>query len=312
MRLAFLFAVVGLLVASTAAFAEVTLEKGDGGVTVKIDGKPFTKYIEKSGTKPILWPIIGPTGKEMTRSYPMAKKEGEKEDHIHHRSFWLTHGDVNKVDFWGEVNDKAHGTIEHGTYEKMESGPKATLVTTNKWKGPDGSVILEGKETYRFGREDNIRWIELDAILTAAIDEVTFGDTKEGSFGVRVDETMKVDAKKGGQIVNSEGQKDGDAWGKRAAWVDYHGPVEGETLGIAILNHPTSFRHPTYWHVRTYGLFASNPFGIHDFTAGKENPGTHTLKKGETLRLRHLVILHTGDEKEGKVAEAWDKYQKQK
>jgi len=305
---------VGLLLSLSIAHAEITVEKTDGGVTIKADGKPFTRYVEKSGTKPILWPVIGPTGQEMTRSYPMAKKEGEKEDHVHHRSFWLTHGDVNKVSFWAETGDYPRGTIEHASYEKTESGPIGVLVTTNKWKGPDGGVILEGKETYRFGADGKQRWIELDATLTPAVEEVTFGDTKEGSFGIRVDETMKVEAKQGGQIVNSNGEEDDKAWGKRARWVDYHGPVEagGETLGIAILNHPTSFRHPTYWHVRTYGLFAANPFGIHDFTAGKEPEGKHTIKKGETLRLRHLVILHSGDEKEGKIAEAWEKYGKEK
>ena len=40
-------------------------------------------------------------------------------------------------------------------------------------------------------------------------------------------------------------------------------------MGIAILNHPASFRYPTYWHVRDYGLFAANPFGLHDFKWGE-------------------------------------------
>jgi len=100
---------------------------------------------------------------------------------------------------------------------------------------------------------------------------VTFGDTKEGSFGLRVNESMKVERKTGGKIVSSEGLEDEKAWGKPAAWVDYYGPIQGETLGIAILNHPSSFRYPTHWHVRPYGLFAANPWGLHDFTGGKEH-----------------------------------------
>ncbi len=312
MRAALLAVSVFAFVAVSTARGEVTLEKTEGGVKVLADGKPFTAYLEKSGSKPILWPILGPTGKEMTRAYPMAKKEGEKNDHIHHRSFWFTHGDVNGVSFWEEVGDKhPHGKIEHLSYEKLENGNPAVLVAKNRWVGPNGESICLETQTYRFSADNDCRTIELDSALTADEPEVVFGDTKEGSFGVRVSETMKVEAKKGGQIVNSEGQKDGETWGQRAKWVDYHGPVEGETLGIAILNHPSSFRHPTYWHVRTYGLFASNPFGIKDFTAGKEPAGTHTLKKGETLRMRHLVVLHKGDEKEGKVAEVWEKFAKE-
>src|SRR5205814_3733 len=92
---------------------------------------------------------------------------------------------------------------------------------------------------------------------------VKFGDAKDAGFNYRVPASMAVDAKQGGQIITSEGIADAAAWGKRAKWVDYHGPVEGETLGVAMLNHPSSFRYPTPWHVRTYGLFTANPFGTH-------------------------------------------------
>lgn len=122
---------------------------------------------------------------------------------------------------------------------------------------------------------------------------------------------MKVDAKLGGKIVNSEGQVDGKAWGRPAAWVDYHGPVGGDTVGIAILNHPSSFRFPTYWHVRTYGLFAANPFGLSDFPDTTKS-GEYTLAKGEEITLRYRVLFHRGDEKEGKVAEVFSCYAKQK
>ena len=131
-------------------------------------------------------------------------------------------------------------------------------------------------------------------------------------MGVRVAGTMKVDAKRGGRIVDSEGRTDADAWGKRAAWVDYHGPVDGQTVGVAILNHPGSFRFPTYWHVRTYVLFAANPFGLHDFERGKDIDGSHTLSAGDTMTLCYRILLHRGDEKSGKVAEAFAAYAREK
>ena len=61
------------------------------------------------------------------------------------------------------------------------------------------------------------------------------------------------------------------------------GPVEGETVGIAIMSHPKSFRPTPRWHVRTYGLFAANPFGQKDFPnpeAAKQ--GEVTIKKGDS------------------------------
>ena len=117
---------------------------------------------------------------------------------------------------------------------------------------------------------------------------------------------MDVDSKKGGRVINSNGITDKAAWGKRAEWVDYHGPVNGKPVGEAILNHPSSFRHPTPWHVRTYGLFTANPFGLRSLGQGKDS--SFTLKKGESVTLRHRVIFHLGDEKAAKIAEEYKAY----
>ncbi len=130
-------------------------------------------------------------------------------------------------------------------------------------------------------------------------------------MGVRTAASMKVDAENGGEIINSNGFTDKDAWGKQAAWVDYHGPVNGQTVGIAFMNHPSSFRFPTYWHVRTYGLFAANPFGWHDFKRSQDIDGSYTIPAGESIHLKYRLLLHKGDEKEGKVAEAYESYAKE-
>jgi hypothetical protein len=121
---------------------------------------------------------------------------------------------------------------------------------------------------------------------------------------------MAVDSKQGGQIINSDGLTDKDAWGKPAKWCDYHGPVEGEHLGIAFLNHPASYRYPTRWHVRTYGLFTANPFAQHDY--GSTLPdGTTMLKPGEHLKLHHRFLFHTGDAAKTKIEAAWQQYAKE-
>ncbi len=303
---AFLFS---LSYANFTSASEITVAPSDSGAVVKIDGELFAGYLTKSGNKPIVYPVIGPTGKAVTRHYPMApeKGKGEKHDHPHHRSLWFTHGNVNGVSYWHEGTRT--GTIAHRKFIKLESaGSTAVIVTTNDWLGPDGKKVCEDVRTLTFGSDNGARWIDFDITIKAGERPVTFGDTKEGSFGVRVAGTMKVDAKQGGKIVSSEGHTDKAAWGKPAAWVDYHGPVEGVTLGVAILNHPSSFRHPTHWHVRTYGLFAANPFGISDFTKAKKGTGDHTIKPGESLTFRHRVVLHKGDEKEANIAERYKKY----
>ena len=287
MRMTSVFTTLAVLaVASAAAAADrFTVEETKDGAIVKLDGKLFTRYQKLFQNKPILHPVIGPTGKEMTR--PLG--EG---DHVHHSSFWFTHGDVNGTAFWHKG-----GLIEHKEFLVAKGGKKATLKTVSDWKDKNGKVLGEESREMVFDANDKARWVDVDIVFTAKA-PVTFGKTKEGSFGVRM--WPKSTVKEGGTIQNSEGKKNGDAWGKPAAWVDYYGDVKGETLGVAILNHPGSLRHPTTWHVRTYGLFAANPFMKQELK----------LAAGEKITLKHRVVFHKGTTKEAGIGEIYESYKK--
>lgn len=307
--LALSIALAGLFVAHLPLVAaEFKITKEEDGLTVKVDGKLFTRYLYQSGHKPILFPVVGPSGQELTRGYPIRPAvEGEKADHPHHRSFWFDHGDVNGVSFWDETPKS--GFIKHRELVRVEEGKTGLIVTRNDWVDVDGKKICTDERVFTFGVSGGSRYFDADIVVFASEGPLVFGDTKEGAFGVRVAGPLSVDAKKGGKIVTSEGLVDGAAWGKRAAWVDYHGPLGGEVVGIAILNHPTSFRFPTHWHVRTYGLFAANPWGLKGFDSKNES-GAFTVEKGGKLVMRHRVVLHDGDEKQAGIAEQFAEYAK--
>jgi hypothetical protein len=276
---------------------------------VALGDQPFTTYQAPEGLKPYFFPLIGPTGNPFTRAYPMKDVPGEKHDHPHQKSLWFTHGNVNGIDFWAEA--KGHGSIRETSRSLVTATPAlGQLKTTDDWVAPDGKVVCTDERTVRLYRSiaSGVRYLDFDITIKADHGPVTFGDTKEGMFGVRVASSMDVDAKKGGKITNSDGLNDAAAWGKPATWVDYTGPVEGETVGIAILNHPSSFRHPTTWHVRTYGLFAANPFGWHDF--GLKKPGDHTIPAGESIHFGYRVILHKGDTASAALPAAYEAYAK--
>ena len=78
--------VVGVVIA-LPAWAEVGVKKTEKGVEVTLAGQPFTTYVFNAGFKPILWPVIGPTGKEMTRAWPLRElpsgDKSEATDHVH-------------------------------------------------------------------------------------------------------------------------------------------------------------------------------------------------------------------------------------
>ena len=313
-----------LLMMRTCGFADVTAEPSKRGVLIKIDGELFTEYLTKAGQSPAMWPILGPTAQPMTRSYPVGPlQKGETDDHPHHQSLWFTHDQVNGLDFWkANVNDGKGDRgphIAHREFKEVESlGSTARIVTSNDWMNGD-KRICQDERTILFGtRPNKDRWIDFTITIKATDGDVTFGDTKEGTFAVRVADTMRVEAKLGGRIVNSEGQVDEAAWGQPAKWVDYTGPVavaavsdagHKETVGIAILSHPKSFRPIPRWHVRTYGLFAANPFGERDFPNPEAaDQGAHTMKHGETLTLRYRALFHRGETDKADIVAAFDEF----
>lgn len=273
-------------------------------------GMPFTEYHYQDVSRPFLFPIHGPGGLNMTRSWPMAEVPDEERDHPHHRSLWYAHGSVNGHDFWSET-PKAGKTV-HERFIKTSSGKdQGTIHTANKLVAKDGTVVATDERIHRFSQEGGDKILDFEITIFASHGPLTFGDTKEGTLAIRLAETMRLKGKVAkGHIVNSEGVRDADTWGKRARWVDYYGPVSGQTVGVAIFDHPANPRYPTWWHVRDYGLFAANPFGVHDFEKKPAGTGDLRVEAGGKVTFRHRFVFHTGDEKAARIAERHEAYVK--
>lgn len=307
-----------LLLSFAQLDAQITLTESDERLRVEIDGKLFTEY--RSDRKvPCLYPIISPSGVGLTRNFPLAESApGEEKDHPHHVSVWFTHGLVNGVDFWAQHLEKK-GWIVHKSF-----GPRSTHsatvdgVTTHtatftvdlSWE--DGHTIhLDEKRTYTITARGETRLIDTVSVLDSPAGDAVFGDTKEGTAAVRVAPTFRTKGKVAkGSIINSNGDRDSDAWGKRAKWVAYSGPdSSGKPAVIAMFDHPSNLRHPTWWHARDYGLLAANPFGRHDFENNNDKHlGDHTLKKGDSLTFRYRILIHAGDIASANLSSEWQAY----
>lgn len=287
-----------LVLSAHVSLAEFSIESMEGKINVNIDGKRFTTYDYSSYAKPILWPIIGPTGSEMTRNYPMKKGvAGEAEDHPHHKSFTFHHGEVSDENFWHETS-KGNGTIRNTAIVTAEVvDGKAVIASANDWVGKDGkTVILRDETRIVCHADEHNRYIDFQVRLIAGKRDVTFQDTKEGTMMIRTHPELRVNGKVAkAKALNSAGDKDKGLWGKKAAWVDYWGPVEGTVCGIAIFDHPDNLRHPTTWHARDYGLIAANPFGLSYFQRAGKHAGDHTIKKGASLTFKYRFVFHAGD-----------------
>ena len=195
----------------------------------------------------------------------MEKVAGEDHDHPHQRSFWFTHGNVNGVDFWSEGQADRHDQRDRAEAGRRGARPgPAPDPRTTGWRPTIGrSARTAHRHVLPHQGRPNHRLRDHDQGDERARD-LRRHQGRDVRPPRRVDDGRQA-RRPGGKITNAEGLTDDKAWGKPSPWVDYVGPVEGKTVGIAILNHPDSFRYPTTWHVRDYGLFAANPFGWHDF-----------------------------------------------
>ena len=289
----------------------VRIAQQEDRLRIEIDGQLFTEYFFKDVPRPYCYPVIGPGNAPMTRDWPMETVPNEEHDNPHHRSLWFAHGSINGHDFWSEEKD--FGRTIHAGFTEIKSGRKSGVIRSkNNWVTKEGSVVCTDDRMLRIYKPANPseRIFDFEITLHASQGQLTLGDTKEGTMAMRLAETMRLKGPVGqGHIVNSEGVRDNQTWGKRADWCDYYGPVNGQTVGVAIFDHPQNPRHPTWWHVRDYGLFAANPFGQHDFEKLRDKTaGDLVVPAGGNLTFRYRFYLHEGDEKQARVAERYQEY----
>ncbi|MFC1757807.1 PmoA family protein [Planctomycetota bacterium] len=292
-----------------AAAEKLAIEKlrDPGTLAITVGENQFAFLNIADYAKPIVFPIYGPDQIPMTRNHPMYPgTPGEAADHKHHKSMWFGHGDINGVSFWHE-----EGRIVHDRIEKIDNAPESPSITMkSKLIGPDGKLIATETEKLTFRATKNARMIDWDVTIHASEGELKFGDTKEGMMAIRTHPNLRLDGDVAtGSAVNSEGGSGGSIWGKSAKWVDYHGSIDGKTVGIAIFDHPQNLRHPTRWHARTYGLVAANPFGLSHFV-DKSQDGSHIVPQGESLRFRYRFVFHKGTTEEAAISKLYEQFAK--
>lgn len=334
MRRSALTTILALLILTPAvtgvAEAEVSFRPTPGAVEVLFDGEVFTRYIHEIDpskamaaegvllTKPVLFPLRAPSGVTVTRGWPFERIEGERQDHPHHIGLYFTYDRINGSNFWNNSRNPLPA-IRHVRAELATDGDgRPALKTLAHWIGKDGNALLSETRLMSFipGQDQNIMDISIE--LEAIADKVEFGDTKEGMFAIRLAQwlTENTDSRYAqgtGTYLNVHGdRKEQGVWGKRAEWVRIEGQKDGETIGIAILNHPSSTNYPTYWHARGYGAFSANPLGQYAFQKSRKvdnpQPFNLVLEKGQSAPFKFRVIIYEGSRTRQQLDNAFQEY----
>jgi hypothetical protein len=297
-------------------------------MAVYIKGSHFTTWNygeELNGVylnKPVLWPVLTTKGSPITRDFPFeTNRIEERQDHPHHQGIFFTYGLLNygeedSINVWGISKaggneppgyGKSAGKIINRNNKVIKSGSSsAMLQSTSEWFSHSANkIFLMEDRTMTFGYGPNFRYIDFIFRFNTLDQPVTWVDTKEGMFAIRVtpslnenqkanDTATQIEPGKAKYVNASGGEYERGVWGKRSPWVALKGILDSaEPLTIVIMDHPDNLNHPTFWHARAYGLFSLNPFGVYDFTRREQN-FNFKLPAGGHLTLKYRMLFYEG------------------
>ncbi len=291
-------------------------------IQVAIGNKPFTTYhFDPKTAKAYLQPLRDANGIVVTRGFPIGDTIPVAHQHDasvepHQRAMYFGHGNINGYDFWSEEvfakyyghgDTSRWGRMVFRNIDEMRGGTSSgTIRATFDLEGPDHQPFAQETQEFTFRGDKSSRSIDCQIVIHANHGPVKFGDTKEGTFAIRL--APELDAPTGKMVDSKGGQDEAQIWGKRADWVNVDGVIHGQTLGVAIFDNPKSFRHPTYWHARGYGLLAANPFGLSFFYRDPKQNGSYTVPAGKSINFQYRVFIHDGNYKQANVAEQYNRY----
>ena len=261
------------------------------------DGVEIARYhFGPSLHRPFIYPVTGPSGRSLTRmGHPH-----DPESHSHHNSVWISHNDIDGINFW---SDGGKGKIRHIRIIKFEDGDQACSITTeNQWLADQNNVLLlETRRVTAIPLDDSEWLIIIDMKFNANDKPVTLGKTPFGMIGVRMAKTIGVNDG-GGTIRNSEGAvNEKDVFWKRAGWVDYSGPItRGKLEGVALFDHPDNPNFPSYFHVRNDGWMGASL----TFDAPR------MIQPDKLLHLRYGLYIHSDIKPPNAIEAKWKQFTK--
>jgi len=304
------FVCVLTLIVGPAA-AQVDFDLKHDAVVIRVDGKEFsTLQFGQARNKPYLHPLRTASGKAVTRGYPDDPQPNELHTIPHQVGLWVGHEKTSGVDYF-EVDpsyDNRHrrGKVAFKDVTAMNGGAeRGVLSFVAEWVHPAGRVVLQQDETLTFYSEPrNCRMVDVTFVLRPK-ERLTFADHNDGILGLRLG--APFEERKGGKVSIFTGVQGADeVIGKRSPWLEYEATLDGEKVGVLIMDHPGNYNFPTRWKVRPFASIFASAFGEKEFYEETEAPFDRfhgvppngvkdmgiTLDRDETMTFRYRVLIH--------------------
>jgi hypothetical protein len=291
-----LFLTVILLCVSFTGTSQTAVKavKTGSRIDVLINNNLFTSYLFSQEEKyPFFFPVNGPSNATVT-----SKRNA---NYPHHSSLFFGCDMVNGGNYWQEGLER--GQIISLRADILESeGQRVVIENECIWTRPGAEApIKDIRKITITAQSKEIFQIDFDIVMEMLMD-VTIKRTNHSLFSGRMDADLAVT--NGGTMINAEGETgEKGTFGKSSPWIDYHGKRMGKIEGMAIMQHPSNMWYPAPWFTRDYGFFSPTPmYWPKDLEKGTQ------LKKGEQVKLRYRVLVHSGDHKEADIAGQFARY----
>jgi hypothetical protein len=253
----------------------------DEQVQVRWNNMPLTAYRAHPSQKyPYFYPLNGlASGTSLTAESALP--------YPHHRGLWFSCDPVNGGNYWAD-NGLDSGQVRSESLALGKGGERsAEILNRCRWvrKGAPSPCSDARKFTISI-LSDSVWVIDAEIDLTAN-EDIEIKRAKHSFFAIRA--ASDISPVYGGVLQNSEGGVGAEGtYGKEARWCGYHGKRAGNpdlVEGISVMTHPDNPWKPI-WFTREYGHLSPSPFNFLD--------APWRLGKGNSIKLRYRVALHTG------------------
>jgi hypothetical protein len=238
-------------------------------------------------------------------------------DHLWHHGLWFSWKAINGVNYWEE--DAATGRAE-GLTEVVSAKVEcrddfsARIELQLSYHKPDQPPVLRETRVVEVStpNEQGIYMIDWQATCQAGDQQVVLQGGTAGGGYAGMSARIAGDTREW-RLVDGEGREDvpgtdslaKNLHGQHARWLDLslvHAP-SGQAAGLAILEHPSSLRHPTQWHCVLedkipFGYFSPSPLWSEPFS----------LPASGKFTLMYRMIVHPERLTREKLEAYWQEY----
>jgi hypothetical protein len=225
-------------------------------------------------------------------------------DHVWHHGLWSTIKFVNGMNFWEEYGE--YGTLHTADVEKIEGGVRAEI----EWRRPDDVIAVREVRTIIERAVDDpddaayaLDWeFAVTPMTDTEFDRTPNTPWGGGYSGLTLRGSPElVDSR----LMLPDGEGRERVLGDTASWCALDGYVDDAPAGFVIADHPDNVRAPTPWYASTRAPIYGDGWGNFVNAAFLWNEPI-SVAAGDTLRRRHLVLVHDGHWDVDRVAHEYD------